>query len=135
MIRVTIFFVSIIIASFCYSQNNVTQGVDGGYFLEEYGEELIDGGRVYLKYDINIDNNETSASIKLTTWHAPITCEGDYTIRKQEGVLLLSFIGDQKSCAYTSPQYEIKKENNKLYMRGKAMAYNQGRWIKLSSKK
>ncbi|MFZ1874056.1 MAG: hypothetical protein WAU54_14965 [Chania sp.] len=103
--------------------------------LEQYGEKLIDGSQVHITYHINIDNNATSASIKLTAWHAPITCEGNYTIRKQGDIYSLSFIGDNEGCIYPSPQYEIKKKNKNLYMRGSAMAYNQEGWVKLASKK
>lgn len=55
----------------------------GKYFFEEQGEELIDGSRVYLRYDINIFNGMV-INIKLTTWHAPISCGGDYKIIYKE---------------------------------------------------
>lgn len=135
MMRFIIYFVFITAVSFAYAKGDQTQRIDGKYYVEQYGEKLIDGSQVYLKYNIDINNNGKTASIKIITWHAPIVCDGDFTIKNEKGMFLLSFIGAKNSCMYPSPQYEIKRVNNKLYIRGRAMAYSQEIWLKLTSRK
>lgn len=106
----------------------------GNYFFEEQGESLIDGGHVYLQYDINIFNGMI-ANVKLTTWHAPISCDGDYKIVEKENKIFLSYIGRVENCPYPSPQYEIKKEKEGYFIKGDIITYANNKWVKIIKSK
>lgn len=105
---------------------------DKKYFLELYGETLIDGSQVYMRYDIVISDNKKKANIKLTTWHAPISCDGDYNIKKNNNEYTLSYLGGLDGCAYPSPQFYIMKKGEVFYIKGAPLVYGKGKWLKLS---
>lgn len=73
--------------------------------------KLIDGSQIMLQYDININNNKEIASIDMNTWHAPITCIGDYTLKNNKGILVLCYStqSENPECHFPSPQFELKK--------------------------
>lgn len=54
---------------------------NGHYRVQQFGEKLIDGSEVYIQYDFQIDSKNDQASVAMTTWHAPISCVGNYNIK------------------------------------------------------
>ncbi|MGM5105199.1 hypothetical protein ACS4Y5_18020 [Salmonella enterica] len=54
---------------------------DGNFRVEELGEQLNDGSQVFLQYNLKIDSKNNRASLSMTTWHAGITCIGDYSLK------------------------------------------------------
>lgn len=42
-----------------------------------------------MRYDVNMLYNK-KAHIKITTWHAPITCDGDYDVEEINNVYILN---------------------------------------------
>lgn len=56
----------------------------------------------------------------MTTWHAGITCIGDYSLKINSGVLALYYNGDEENaCPYPSPQFEISNKGKAYYIKGK----------------
>lgn len=102
------------------------------YFLVQNGETLIDGSQVYMRYDVTLLENKNKANIKLTTWHAPISCEGDYTVENNNGEYALSYSGDSDGCMYPPPQFYIMKKGGDVYIKGEPLVYGQDKWLKLS---
>lgn len=102
------------------------------YFLELNGEMLVDGSRVYMRYDLSISENQSNAVIKLTTWHAPISCEGDYKMEKNKDGYALNYLGDSTECIYPAPQFYIKKKGDDMYIKGEQLVYGKGEWLRLS---
>ncbi|EOL9002359.1 hypothetical protein ACOZ12_001213 [Cronobacter turicensis] len=132
MLRIIFFVVLNLFSPFCIS-NEVSMPESewvGKYFFEEQGEMLIDGSRVYLRYDITI-SNEMIANIRLTTWHAPLSCVGDYRMVHKENKFFLSYIDGVENCPYPAPQYEIKKENGEYFIKGIIIAYANNKWVKM----
>ncbi|EGT4352911.1 hypothetical protein SNQ25_004491 [Cronobacter sakazakii] len=136
MLRIIFFVLLNFFSPFCIpNEVSITESEwVGKFFFEEQGEVLIDGSRVYLRYDINIFNGMI-ANIKLTTWHAPISCDGDYKIVYKENKIFLSYIGKMKDCPYPAPQYEIKKENGRYFIKGAIISYANNKWVKMAKSK
>ncbi|HGG3714107.1 TPA: hypothetical protein ACJF08_004584, partial [Salmonella enterica subsp. enterica serovar Typhi] len=69
----------------------------------------------------------------MTTWHAGITCIGDYSLKINSGVLVLYYNGDEENaCPYPSPQFEISNKGKEYYIKGKMFSYSQpGEWLPL----
>jgi hypothetical protein len=102
------------------------------YFLEMNGEKLADGSQVYIRYDISISDGQKKANIKITTWHAPISCDGSYDVEKNNGEYLLKYLGGADGCAYPPPQFHLLKKGSNMYIKGMPIVYGQGQWLKLS---
>ncbi|EEO8160976.1 hypothetical protein G7D50_003375 [Salmonella enterica] len=106
---------------------------DGNFRIEELGEQLNDGSQVFLQYNLKIDSKNNRASLSMTTWHAGITCTGDYSLKINSGVLALYYNGDEENvCPYPSPQFEISNKGKTYYIKGKMFSYSQpGEWLPL----
>lgn len=90
---------------------------EGEFGIEQQGEELIDGTQVSLQYLIKIDSKSNRASLSMTTWHAPISCTGDYSVENEPGVLKLYYSGGEENdaCPYPSPQFEMRRIGGALF--------------------
>lgn len=106
---------------------------DGDFTIELFGEKLIDGSQVFLQYDFTINSENNHASLSMTTWHAPITCIGDYSVKVKSDVLELYHLGIEKnSCPYPSPQFEISRKGNDYYIKGRQFSYSSpDEWLPL----
>lgn len=106
---------------------------DGDFTIEVLGEKLIDGSQVFLQYDFTINSKNNNASLSMTTWHAPFTCIGDYSLKVKSGVLELHHLGaDKDSCPYPSPQFEISRKGENYYVKGRQIPYSTaGKWLPL----
>lgn len=105
------------------------------YFLEINGEQLADGSQVYIRYDLTISASQKKAHIKLTSWHAPISCEGDYNVESKDGQYLLYYLGKPDACVYPSPQFYMMEKGKYTYIKGAPFVYDQGKWLRLSQGK
>ena len=106
---------------------------DGDFRVEELGEQLNDGSQVFLQYNLKINSENNHASLSMTTWHAGITCIGDYSLKNKSGILKLYYSGVEKNaCPYPSPQFEIINKGKEYYIKGKIFSYSQpGKWLPL----
>ena len=106
---------------------------DGDFSVEELGEQLNDGSQVFLRYDFKINSKDNHAFLSMTTWHAGITCIGDYSLKINSGILELYYSGVEKnSCPYPSPQFEIKIKGKQYYIKGKMFSYSRpDKWLPL----
>lgn len=107
---------------------------EGEFGIEQRGEELIDGTQVLLQYLIKIDSKNNRASLSMTTWHAPISCTGDYSIENKAGVLRLHYSGgnENDACPYPSPQFEISKKRGAYFIKSTMFSYSSpGQWLRL----
>lgn len=106
---------------------------DGDFRIEEFGEQLNDGSQVFLQYNLKINSKNNHASLSMSTWHAPITCIGDYSLKAKAGVLELYYTsGNKNSCPYPSPQFEISNKGYVYYIKGKIFSYSKpDKWLPL----
>lgn len=131
-------FIKYLFVFFClwseYSSAVAETQWDGDFRVEEFGEQLNDGSQVFLQYNLNINSENNHASLSMTTWHAGITCIGDYSLKIKSGILGLYYSGvEKKMCPYPSPQFEIKNKGNEYYVKGAMFSYSRpGEWLPLA---
>lgn len=85
----------------------------GTYAYTQQGEELIDGQRLSITWNISIKDNK-SAVIAVSSWHAPFTCDGQIHCVKCRTELALSWSTDDNKdteCDTPSPQILLKKSS------------------------
>lgn len=104
------------------------------FFFEMNGETLSDGSQVYIRYDISLSYSNKLAYVKVTTWHAPAPCEGNYEIKETDGEYSLYYLGGKDACMYPSPQFNIVNKGGEMYIKGMPLIYEPGGWLKLSHK-
>ncbi|ELT7765787.1 TPA: hypothetical protein ACSW15_002727 [Enterobacter hormaechei] len=107
---------------------------DEKYFFEMNGETLSDGSQVYMRYDVDMFYEQKKAHIRITTWHAPVSCDGDYNMQNNNKEYVLVYTGGDDGCAYPSPQFHIKKKGNHMYIKGEPLVYGQGGWLRLTGR-
>jgi hypothetical protein len=111
---------------------------DGDYKVEQYGEKLIDGTQVYLQYNLKIDSQNEKATVIMSSWHAPISCIGNYDLKNESGRLILYYSSnnEKSDCIYSSPQFEMKMKGKGYYIKGSVFAYSSpGEWLLLKKEK
>ncbi|WP_312387965.1 hypothetical protein [Atlantibacter hermannii] len=85
----------------------------GTYSYTQQGEELVDGKRASITWNITLRDNK-SAVITVSSWHAPFTCDGKYTVSNEGRELALSWSSDDNKdieCDIPSPQILLKKSS------------------------
>lgn len=131
-----IFFLCMFFYSVCsYSQVNSKINWSGEYRFEEEGEILNDGSQVSISTNIHISDDNRSAVVKITTWHALIACDGPYDVTERNGVLALNYVGEKDNCSYPAPQYEMKRVRGVAYIKSDMITYKSAEWVRLSSSK
>lgn len=97
-------------AIFPASANVIPAGI---YSYTQQGEELIDGQRSSITWNISLKDSK-SAVITVSSWHAPFTCDGKYTVSNEGSELALSWSSDDNKdteCDFPSPQILLKKSS------------------------
>lgn len=131
-----IFLLACFFYSVCsYSQVNSKINWSGEYRFEEEGEILNDGSQVSISTKIHISDDNRSAVVKITTWHALIACDGPYDVIERNGVLALNYVGEKDNCSYPAPQYEMKRVKGVTYVKSDMITYKSAEWVRLSSSK
>lgn len=118
------------------SQNAVSLNPQWGgrYVLTQKGETLIDGSQVSLTWDIKIDPTASTANVDITTWHAPVTCQGEYVVQETDSSLLFTHRDKRDDCIYSAPQFEMKKQSDGFYVKGDMFAQYSNEWQRLVKK-
>lgn len=104
---------------------------EGRYTLRLEGETLNDGSTVSRTWDINIDPVSSTAKIDITTWHAPFTCRGDYVVQDMGATLLFTHRDEHEECIYSAPQFEMKKQSDGFYVKGRMFGGDANQWLRL----
>lgn len=114
---------------------------DGGYLLKQTGEIILDGPQDSISYFIDVDSKKSQAfvSIMITTSSsrrpAIISCDGQYDIKDNKGVLELTFSSQNKGaqCSFPAPQFEIKKTGNNYSIRNDSFSNSPSdQWLQLT---
>ena len=104
---------------------------EGRYTLRLEGETLNDGSTVSRTWDIKIDPVSSTANIDITTWHAPYSCRGDYVVQDTGATLLFTHRDEHEECIYSAPQFEMKKQSDGFYVKGKMFDGDENQWQRL----
>lgn len=102
--------VTLSVISFASSAIDIPVGI---YSFTQQGEELIDGQRASITWNIAIKDNK-NAFLTMSSWHAPFTCDGKYTVFNEGAELALSWSSDDNKdteCDTPSPQILLKKSS------------------------
>lgn len=94
----------------------------GTYSYTQQGEELIDGQRASITWNISIKDGK-NAVVTMSSWHALFTCDGKYTIAEDSGELALSWSDKDNTdteCDMPSPQILLKKSST-----GKVLVHSE----------
>lgn len=94
----------------------------GKYSFTQEGEELIDGSKASITWSISI-KDDSHAVVKISSWHAPFTCDGKYTVSRNGDQLALSWSDKDNPdvvCDTSSPQILLKKSSS-----GKVLAHSE----------
>lgn len=117
-----------------YATSSVDPQWAGRYILNAEGETLNDGSRVQVTYDLNINAVLATAHMDLTTWHAPLTCQGKYRVQETATSLLLTHDDKNEECIYPAPQLEMTKKVDGFYIKGEMLAWYSDKWQKMVKK-
>lgn len=134
--RVIIFFLAVYLFSFINVSlaSNVSDIKAGKYVYSQQGEELIDGKRASITWFFDIRSDD-KATVNISSWHAPFTCNGKYKIIKGNDELSLIWLEEDNKdteCDVPSPQFLIKiKSNNLLLIRSELFPWGNGGWERL----
>lgn len=90
----------------------------GKYSFTQEGEELIDGAKASITWNISI-KDDIHAVVKISSWHAPFTCDGKYTVSRNGDQLALSWSDKDNpdvECDTSSPQFLLKKSSSGIVL-------------------
>lgn len=103
----------------------------GVYSYTQKGEELIDGQKASITWNINMKNNQ-SAVVTISSWHAPFTCDGSYTISNEKDYVSLSWarnINIETECELSAPQIFMKKSpSGEVLIRSELFLWGNKDW-------
>ncbi|VED48957.1 Uncharacterised protein [Raoultella terrigena] len=94
--------------AFTTSANDIPVGT---YLYTQQGEELIDGQRASVTWNIAIKDDK-NAVVTMSSLHALYTCDGKYTVSDKGTKLALTWSGKDNTdteCDTPSPQFLLKK--------------------------
>jgi hypothetical protein len=94
----------------------------GTYSYTQQGEELIDGKKASITWNIVIKDNK-NAVVTVSSWHAPFTCDGKYALSNKGEQFALTWSSKDNAdtdCDISPPQILLKKSQN-----GKVLIYSE----------
>lgn len=103
-------FIAAILGSVIFSASASDFPV-GSYSYTQKGDELIDGQKASITWNILIKDSK-NAVVTMSSWHAPFTCDGVYSVSNKDDQLVLTWSSkDNKDtdCDIPSPQILLKK--------------------------
>lgn len=114
-------------------KNNQTDLIIDKVFFGKYSigveTEETTNGTAIINYMFEIfDDN---VFLKIDTLHEPIRCGGQYDFKMKDGILQLFYAGIDESCYRDLPSFEIKSENNKLFIKGVGGEGTNKLWLEL----
>lgn len=118
----------------CFSKimNTIPPGV---YSYTQKGDELIDGQKESITWSIKIKNNQ-EAVVTISSWHAPFTCDGLYTITNETDYVALSWseeFNKDTECDMPAPQIFLKKHTSgSLLIRSDLFIWGRKDWQKMN---
>lgn len=100
-----------------------------GEFSATVETEETTSGTASITYHFNIKKDV--AVLTTTTYHEPIRCNGNYKTIESNDILELYYAGGEENCKSKTAAFEIKKENNKYFIKGLGGEGTINEWIEL----
>lgn len=102
-------------------------------------------------YEGNVENDETTtgaatisynfeikgayAVLLTNTYHEPIRCNGNYKIFEHKNIIEFYYDGTEKNCKTKEPNFKLKKENKRFFMKGLGGEGTINEWIEIKKAK
>lgn len=106
----------------------------GTYSYTQQGDELIDGRNASITWSILIKDSK-NAMVAVSSWHAPFTCDGVYSVSNKDGQLALTWSSkDNKDtdCDIPSPQILLKKSpTGEVLIHSELFPWDSSGWKKV----
>lgn len=103
----------------------------GTYSYTQKGEELIDGRRESVTWNIVIKDGK-NAQLTMSSWHSLFTCEGKYTISNDGEKLALTWSSKDNAdieCVTPSPQFLLKiSPSGKVQVHSELFMWDPSGW-------
>lgn len=103
----------------------------GTYSYTQQGEELIDGQRASVTWNIAIKDDK-NALVTMSSWHALFTCDGKYAVSNDGEKLALTWSSKDNTdteCDTPSPQFLLKKSpSGKVQVHSELFMWDPSGW-------
>ncbi len=124
----------------CYSQNKVlkksvkiSNKSISAYFIGKFNKlvetEETTSGTASIHYYFTITKDKVK--LETITYHEPIMCNGEYIANEKGNILELVYTGKEKNCFSKKPDFLIKREKNKYYIKGLGGEGSINVWLEL----
>lgn len=114
----------------CFSMpiNLISPGI---YTYTQKGDDLIDGQKASITWNVNLKTNH-NAIVTISSWHAPFSCDGSYSIINEKDYLSLSWSQEENvggECDSPAPQIFMKKTSSgEVLIRSVLFPCGDGDW-------
>lgn len=120
------FYTGLIQKDIFRNNNSTTKNFDGTHNVVV--ETSIPSAEIARsKYSFTI--NQGLVNLSLVTYLEPPICDGKYHAIEVNNVLEVYYAGEELSCFSIEPQFYIKKENNKFYIKSKKNREGVEGWL------
>lgn len=103
--------------------------------FSQQGEQLIDGSNTSITWRFIFNQDKHTAEVKISSWHAPYTCQGEYFYEKKGNELNLIWNAKKSpeaECETPAPQFIIKHdEKDRLLIKSKLFPWPVKDWEQL----
>jgi hypothetical protein len=103
-----------------------------GKFSSTVDTDATTSGNASITYNFTISTNKVL--LETSTYHEPISCNGEYKAIEKENILELYYKGNENSCKSLKPSFKIKEEGEKYYIKGTGGEATYNEWIFLNKK-
>ncbi|NJM80351.1 MAG: hypothetical protein HC854_13390 [Flavobacterium sp.] len=103
-----------------------------GNFTITLETEATTTGMASLTYSFLISKEE--AELKIISYHESLNCDGNYNILEKNNTLELYYNGETEYCKTKEPNFKLKKEGNKFFMKGLGGEATFNEWIEVVKK-
>ncbi|MBF8458385.1 hypothetical protein IV494_14470 [Kaistella sp. G5-32] len=103
----------------------------GQYSVKQEIEETTTGTS-FITYSFSIEKD--NVLLKTNTYHEPIICNGHYKAVEHNNILELYYLGNEGNCKSGTPNFQIKKDENKYFIKGVGGEGTINQWVVLQKK-
>ena len=100
-----------------------------GVFSKEVETEATTTGMAGITYTFSV--SDSTVTLDEITYHEPTSCSGSYRAVEKDGILELYYDGDEEHCEAEGPNFQLKKEGTKFFMKGLGGEGSYHTWIEV----
>lgn len=100
-----------------------------GVFSKTIETEATTSGMASITYKFSI--LDSTVILEQESYHEPLNCLGKYRAIENDNILELYYEGDEAYCKTEEPNFKLKKEGNKFFMKGLGGEGTFNTWIEI----